>query len=67
MTVVWVLLGVVVVISAYVLLKVMKKLNRTMALLVDSMGELGEVATELQRLRSAIQEQNGSVDDNRIQ
>ncbi len=71
MTVVWVLLAVVVLVSCYFLLKVVKQLSKTMGALVVSMEELGEVATDLQRLKGEVQgdgqsevpEQNGSVDD----
>jgi hypothetical protein len=70
-TVVWVLLAVVVLVSCYFLLKVVKQLGKTMGALVVSMEELGEVAADLQRLKGEVQgdgqseapEQNGSVDD----
>ena len=64
--VVWVLLGAVVIVAGYFLLKVVKQLNRTMVALVNSMGALGEVAAELQKLKGGssgeVKEHNGSVD-----
>ena len=72
---VWVLLAAVVLVSSYFLLQVVKKLSRTMGALVGSLEELGEVAAELQRLKTEMQgevteqngseatEPNGSVDD----
>ena len=71
MTVVWVLLAVVALVSCYFLLKVVKQLSKTMGALVVSMEELGEVAASLKRVKGEVQgdgqseapEQNGSVDD----
>jgi uncharacterized protein YoxC len=60
---VWVLLAAVALVSCYFLLQVVKKLSRTMGALVKSMEELGEVATDLTRLRNEMRDENGSVDD----
>ena len=54
-TVVWVLLAVVVLVSCYFLLQVVEQLSKTMGALVASMEELGEVAADLKRLKGEVQ------------